>query len=101
MLLHDIERRFLPMPRCGTREQRADRANRLTVAPDDAADIGLTHLQTKDRQAAVRDFREHDFIGKLDELPNDELEKLSHIFDLSDRLRSVQLHPGRRCVRER
>jgi hypothetical protein len=26
---------------------------------------------------------------------------LSHIFDLSDRLRSVQLHPGRRCVRER
>ena len=72
------------MPRRGAREERANRANRLSVAADDPPDIGLAHLQAKDCHAAIGNLREHDFIGEFDELPNDELEKLSHAFDLSD-----------------
>jgi hypothetical protein len=83
-LFHNIQRRFLSMPRRGTREEGANRSNRLAVAANDPPNVGLPHLQTKNRQAAARNFREHDFIGTFDELPNDELEKLSHAFDLTD-----------------
>ena len=81
------------MPRGRAREQRTNRANRLSVASNDATDIGLPHLQTKDRHAAIRDLGKHDFIGEFDELPNDELEKLSHASELSDGSRDVQLSP--------
>ena len=72
------------MPRRRAREQRANRSNRLPVAPNDPSDIALAHLQAKDCHAAIGNLREHDFIGEFDELPNDELEKLSHVFELSD-----------------
>jgi hypothetical protein len=89
-LFDDVQGRFLSMPRRGTRQQRANRSNRLTVPANDSTDIGLPHLQTKDGQAAARNFREHDFIREFDELPNDELEKLSHASILPTRWSVVQ-----------
>ena len=79
------------MPRRGAREQRSNRANGLPVAPDDSADIGLPHLQSEDDHAAIGDFREHDFIGKFDELSYDKLEELSHAPSVTTRRKVVQL----------
>jgi hypothetical protein len=84
LLLHDIERHFLPMPRGSAREQSANRTNGLSVTPDNAPDVRLPHLQAEDRHPAARDFREHDLIRKFNELADDKLEELSHASDLSD-----------------
>lgn len=59
-------------------KQRADTANRLAVSPDHATDVALPHLKAEVREATLRDLREHHFVGKLDELANNEFEKLSH-----------------------
>jgi hypothetical protein len=78
-LLHDIQRRLFPVTGRRAREQGANGADRLPVAPDNSPDIGLPHLQPEDGHAAIRNFREHHFLGEFDQLPNDKLEKLSHI----------------------
>ena len=83
-LLHDIQRRLLSVTRCRAREQGANCTNRLSIASDDSPDVCLPHLQAKDRHAAIRNLREHDFIGEFDELSNDELKKLSHVFERND-----------------
>jgi hypothetical protein len=62
----------------GTGEQGANRLNGLAVATDDPANIALAHLQPKNGHLSARYFREHDLVGKLDELTNDELEELFH-----------------------
>ena len=73
------------------REKCANGANRLAVAPDDSTDVALAHLQSKDGQAALRDFREHDFVWEFDQLPDDEFEKLSHAPQPSDVLKNCLL----------
>jgi hypothetical protein len=38
----------------------------------------LPHLQPENRKLSGRNFRQHHFVGKLNQLPNDELEKFLH-----------------------
>jgi len=66
------------MTRGGTGEQCANSLNRLAAATDDAADISSSKLQLKDGCSSARNFREDHVVGKFDQLPNDEFEKLSH-----------------------
>ncbi len=94
-LLDDIERHLLSVARRGAGQQRTQCPNRLAIPPNDSSDIRLPHLETKDREAIVRNFREHHFIRKFDEMPNDEFEELSHASDLSQRPARVQ------CSRDR
>ena len=77
-LLDDLKRGALSVPRGRAGQERADRLNRLTVAADDSAYVRLTQLHPEDRRLSGRDLREHHFIRKLDELANDEFEKLFH-----------------------
>ena len=77
-LLDDLERGPLPVARRGAGQQRANRLNRLAVAPDDPADVGLAKLHPKDRCLPRWNFGKHHLIGKLDELANDEFEELFH-----------------------
>ena len=74
----------------GTGEEGANRADGLAVPADDPANVALPHLQTEDGRPAAGNFREHDFVGKLDQLPNNELEKLPHESQLSGATRAVQ-----------
>ncbi len=53
--------------------------NRLPVPTDDAADIALTQLHFENGHLAARNFGQHHVVRKLDELANDELEKLLHV----------------------
>jgi hypothetical protein len=78
MLFYDFERGPLTMARGRTGEQRANSLNGLAVPADDAADIALPELQLKDAGPAARNLREHHVVGKFNQLPNDELKKLSH-----------------------
>ncbi len=78
------------MARSGAGEERANRADGLAVAPNDPADVALPHLQTEDSRPAAGNLREHGLVGKLDQLPNNELEKLSHESQLSEAARAVQ-----------
>jgi hypothetical protein len=66
------------MTRSSAGQQSADGANGLPVTPNDAPNIALSHLETKKREAALRDFRQHDLVREFDQLPNDELEELQH-----------------------
>lgn len=66
------------MARGGTGEQCANSLNSLAAATNDAADISSSKLQLKDGRSAARNFREDHVIRKFDQLPNNELEKLSH-----------------------
>ena len=59
-------------------QQRADRLDRLPVATNDAAHVGLAQLHSENCGFPGWNFREHHFVRKLDELPDDELEKLFH-----------------------
>ena len=77
-LLDDFEGGALAVARGGAVQHRPDRVNRLAVAANDAADVGLAQLHFKDRHFAARNFREHHVVGKFDELTNDELEKFFH-----------------------
>ena len=77
-LLDDLERGALIMARGGAGEQCANRLNGLTVAANDPADIALAQLQAKDSRSARWNFRDDHLIGKLDQLADDELEKLFH-----------------------
>ena len=73
----------------GTGKQRTDRLNGLAVAADDPANIALAHLQPKNGHLSARYFREHDLVGKLNELTNDELEELLHKVTISRRCEVV------------
>jgi hypothetical protein len=66
------------MARGGTGEQCANSLNGLAAATNDAADVSSSKLQLKDGCSAARNFREDHVVRKFDQLPNDELEKLSH-----------------------
>ena len=68
----------MAMARGGTGEQCANSLNGLAAATNDAADVSSSKLQLKDGCSAARNFREYHVIRKFDQLPNDELEKLSH-----------------------
>lgn len=82
------------VPASGTGEQRANCLNCLPVASDNSPDIALPHLQAEDGGLAVRDFRQHHFVRKLDEMANDELEKLFHALSLAG-LFVLSLPPAR------
>ena len=47
--LDNVERGPLTVTRRRAREQGADRANRLAVAPNDSPDVALPHLQPENR----------------------------------------------------
>ena len=66
------------MARGGAGQQRSNGLNRLAVASDDSAHVGLAQLHPEHRRLPGRNLREHHFIGKLDQLANDELEELLH-----------------------
>lgn len=66
------------MARRGTYEKRADRLNRLSVAPDDAPNVGPPHGDAKDRRISVWALRDDDFVGKLNQIAEHELEELFH-----------------------
>ena len=78
VLLHNLERGALAVTRSRAGEKSANRLNGLAVSSDDAADIALSELNSKDRHAAVWNLREHHFVRIIDELANDELEELFH-----------------------
>src|ERR1700716_1928740 len=64
---------------CGrTGEESANGVYGLAVAPHDSANVALAELHLKDRHLAARNFSEHHVVRKLDQLANDELEKLLH-----------------------
>jgi len=77
-LLHDLKRRPLPMPGGRTRQQSANRLDRLAVATNDPADIGLPQLDPEDRRFSRGDLRKHHLVRKLDKLANDKFEELFH-----------------------
>ena len=77
-LLDDLEHRSLAMARGGTGEQCTNSLNGLAAATNNAADVSSSELQLKNGCSAARNFREDDIVRKFDQLPNDELEKLSH-----------------------
>jgi len=79
LLFHDLERCLLPVAASRTGEQSSNGVNSLAVATDDFSDIALPHLKLEDGRPATGDFRKHDLVWKLDELPDDELEELFHI----------------------
>ena len=66
------------MARGGTGEQRTNSLHGLAAATNDAADVSSSKLQLKDGCPAARNFREDYIVRKFDQLPNDELQKLSH-----------------------
>ena len=78
LLLDNLERCALVMPRGRARQQRSNRLNRLAVAANDAADIALPELNLKHRGLPVGHFREHHFIRKFDQLADNKLEKFFH-----------------------
>jgi hypothetical protein len=63
----------------GTGEQRTNSLNGLAAATNDATDVSPSKLQLKDGCSAAWNFREDHVVRKFDQLPNDELEKLSHV----------------------
>ena len=66
------------MTRRRTGKERPDRLYGLAVAADDSAHVCLTQLHSEDRYLSRRNLGEHHLIGKLDELTDDEFEKLLH-----------------------
>ena len=78
-LFHDLEGCLLSVAASRTGEQSSNGVNSLAVATDDSSDIALPHLKLEDGHAATGDFRKHNLVRKLDELPDDELEELFHI----------------------
>src|SRR5713101_5735096 len=78
-LLDDLEGGPLAVTRHGAIQHRANGMNRLPVATDDAADVALAQLHFKDRHLAGWNFGQHHVVGKFDQLPNDEFEKLFHV----------------------
>jgi len=79
LLFHDLERSLLSVTASRTGEQSPNGVNSLPVATDDFSDIALPHLKLEDCRTATGDFRKHDLVRKLDELPDDELEEFFHI----------------------
>ena len=66
------------MTRRGAVQHRADRVNGLAIATDDSADVALTQLNFKDGHLSAGNFRQDHVVRKLNQLANDELEKLFH-----------------------
>jgi len=77
-LLDDLEDSSLAMARGGTGEQCTNSLNGLAATTNDAADVSPSELQLKNGRSAARNFREDHIVRKFDQLPNNELEKLSH-----------------------
>jgi hypothetical protein len=71
------------VPGRGAGQERANCLNGLPIASDDAADIGLPHGEPEDGRVPVRTFGDDDFVGKLNQLANDELEELFHALSLA------------------
>ncbi len=78
MLFHNFKHRALSVTRGRTGEQRANCLNGLTGTSNHSTHVAASKLQFKDHGSAAGNFREHHVVGKLDQLAEDELEKLSH-----------------------
>ena len=77
-LLDDFERGALAMTRCGAIEQCANSLDGLAVTANDPTHVALPKLELERGYFPAGNFREHHFIGKFNELPDDKFEKLSH-----------------------
>lgn len=71
------------MPCRGAGEQRADRLDRLAIAPDDTPDIGLSHNEPKHGRIAAGALGDDDFVGELNQMTNHELEELFHALSVA------------------
>jgi hypothetical protein len=69
------------MARGGTREQSANSLNGLAATTNDAADVSSSKLHLKNGCSAAWNFREDHVVRIFDQLPNDELEELSHALE--------------------
>jgi hypothetical protein len=77
-LFHDLENSPLAVTRSRACEQRANGLNRLASSPNHTADIAAPQLQFEDSCSAAWNFGQYHIVGKLNQLPYDELEKFSH-----------------------
>jgi len=77
-LFHDLENSPLAVTRGRACEQRSNGMNRLASSPNHAADIAVPQLQFEDSCSAAWNFGQYHIVGKLNQLPDDELEKFSH-----------------------
>ena len=78
VLFYNFERGTLPMTRGGAGEQRPNSLNGLTAAANHPADIAAPKLQFEDSCSAAWNFGQYHIVRKLNQLPDDELEKFSH-----------------------
>ena len=77
-LLDNFEDGPLAVARGGTGQQRTNSLNGLSASPNHTADIASPKLDFKDGRSAAWNFRQHHIVRKFNQLPDDELDKLSH-----------------------
>jgi len=77
-LLYNLEDGALAVARRRAGEQRANCMNGLAASANDTANIPASKLQFKDSRSAAWNFRQRHIVRKFNQLPDDELEKLSH-----------------------
>src|ERR1700751_3128230 len=77
-LLDNFEDGPLPVARGGTGQQRTNSLNSLSASSNHTADISSPKLHFEDCRSATWNFRQHHIVRKFNQLPDDELEKLSH-----------------------
>jgi hypothetical protein len=77
-LLDNFQDGTLAVARGGTGQQGTNSLNSLSASPNHTADISSPKLQFEGCRPAVWNFCQHDIVRKFNQLPDDELEKLSH-----------------------
>jgi hypothetical protein len=77
-LFHDLEDSPLAVTRCRACEQCANGMDSLAGSANHTADIAAPKLQLEDSCSAAWNFGQHHIVRKLNQLPDDELEKFSH-----------------------
>ena len=77
-LFHDLENSPLAVTRGRTREQRTNSLDSLAASTNHTADIAAPKLQFEDSCSAAWNFGQYHIVRKLNQLPDDELEKFSH-----------------------
>jgi len=77
-LFHDLENSPLAVTRGRAREQRANGLDSLASSTNHTADIAAPKLQFEDSCSATWNFCQYYIVRKLNQLPDDELEKFSH-----------------------
>jgi len=77
-LFHDLEKSSLAVARGRACEQRANGMDSLASSANHTPDIAAPKLQFEDSCSAAWNFGQYHIVRKLNQLPDDELEKFSH-----------------------